>query len=131
MLRECSLRLKKCLRENDTVARLGGDEFVVMMEDYSSARDIVTVAQKILAHIAAPVLLESREFTPSASIGISIYPDDGANVETLLKNADIAMYRAKDQGRNNHQFYSGVPLPPASEQQEVEALAGVSERGAV
>jgi diguanylate cyclase (GGDEF)-like protein len=106
MLRECALRLKGCLRESDTVARLGNDEFVVMMEDYSSLLDTVAVALKILAHIATPVLIGHREFTLSASIGISIYPDDGTNVEMLLKNADIAMYRAKDRGRNNHQFYS-------------------------
>jgi diguanylate cyclase (GGDEF)-like protein len=129
MLRECAQRLKKCLRESDTVARVGGDEFVVLMEDYSSLRDTVTVAQKILANTAAPVLLAGREFTLSASVGISVYPEDGTNVETLLKNADIAMYRAKDRGRNNYQFYStehnrhfrsGIPVPPASEQGEVQ-----------
>ena len=126
MLHECARRLKKCLRESDTVGRLGGDEFVVMMEDYSAVRDIVTVAQKILAHFAVPVLLESREFTPSASIGISIYPDDGMNVEALLKNADIAMYRAKDRGRNNHQFYS-----VQNNRQQAEAAAGILERRTV
>jgi diguanylate cyclase (GGDEF)-like protein len=137
MLRECARRLRGCLRESDIVARLGGDEFVVMIEDYSSVRDTVTVAQKILAHIAAPVVLDNQELTPSASIGISVYPQDGTSVEALLKNADVAMYRAKDGGRNNHQFYSApsdrdtpaVPLPPAPGQRE-GALAGTLEHGA-
>jgi diguanylate cyclase (GGDEF)-like protein len=121
MLRECARRLKECLRESDTVARLGGDEFVVMMEDYSRLHDIVTVAHKILAHLATPVLLEGQEFTASASIGISIYPEDGTHVEALLKNADIAMYRAKDRGRNNHQFYSAQ-----TNRQAADAEAGAT-----
>ena len=126
MLHECARRLKKCLRESDTVGRLGGDEFVVMMEDYSALHDIVIVAQKILARFAVPVLLEGREFTPSASIGVSVYPDDGTNVEALLKNADIAMYRAKGRGRNNHQFYS-----LQNNRQQAETTSGVLERRAV
>jgi predicted signal transduction protein with EAL and GGDEF domain len=68
-----------------------------------------------------PVLLEGKEFTPSASIGISVYPDDGKSVEALLKSADIAMYRAKAQGGNNHQFYSAQSNQPASERLAIEA----------
>ncbi len=106
MLQQCAARLKDCLRGGDAVARLGGDEFVVLVEDYSGPRDAIAVAQKILATLAKPMLVEGQEFLPSASIGISIAPDDGADVEMLLRNADIAMYRAKEQGRNNYQFYS-------------------------
>ncbi len=106
MLQECARRLKDCLRASDTVARLGGDEFVVMVEEFSGPRDAIAVAQKILTNLGRPLVLEGQELLPSASIGIAIAPEDGADVEMLLKNADIAMYRAKDQGRNNYQFYS-------------------------
>jgi diguanylate cyclase (GGDEF)-like protein/PAS domain S-box-containing protein len=106
LLQDCSKRLSECLRESDTVARLGGDEFVVMVENFTAPRDAIAVAQKILANVAKPFFVDGTEFLMSASIGISTYPDDGTDAETLLKNADIAMYRAKDLGRNNYQFYS-------------------------
>jgi diguanylate cyclase (GGDEF)-like protein/PAS domain S-box-containing protein len=106
LLQDCAKRLSECLRESDTVARLGGDEFVVMVENFTAPRDAIAVAQKILTNVAKPFFVDGQEFLVSASIGISTYPDDGADAETLLKNADIAMYRAKDQGRNNYQFYS-------------------------
>jgi diguanylate cyclase (GGDEF)-like protein len=106
LLQDCAKRLTECLRESDIVARLGGDEFVVMIENFTGPRDAITVAQKVLVALATPFFVDGQEFLMSASIGISTFPDDGADVETLVKNADIAMYRAKDQGRNNYQFYS-------------------------
>ncbi len=106
LLQNCAKRLTECLRESDIVARLGGDEFVVMIENFTGPRDAIAVAQKILHGLAKPFFVDGQEFLMSASIGISTFPDDGADVETLVKNADIAMYRAKDQGRNNYQFYS-------------------------
>jgi len=111
LLQDSAKRLAECLRESDTVARLGGDEFVVMIENFTAPKDAapkdaITVAQKILASLARPFFVGGQEFLMSASIGISTFPDDGKDAETLLKNADIAMYRAKDQGRNNYQFYS-------------------------
>ena len=106
LLQDCARRLTECLRESDTVARLGGDEFVVMVENFTAPKDAIAIAQKILTGLARPFFVDGQEFLMSASIGISTFPDDGKDTETLLKNADIAMYRAKDQGRNNYQFYS-------------------------
>jgi diguanylate cyclase (GGDEF)-like protein/PAS domain S-box-containing protein len=106
LLQDSAKRLAECLRESDTVARLGGDEFVVMIENFTAPKDAIAVAQKVLASLARPFFVDGQEFLMSASIGISTFPDDGKDAETLLKNADIAMYRAKDQGRNNYQFYS-------------------------
>ena len=106
VLQEIAQRLRGCLREVDTVSRLGGDEFVVLIEGASRPADVAEVAQKILAAVARPVALESQEFHLTASIGISSCPGDSDDLQGLMKNADIAMYRAKDQGKNNFQFYS-------------------------
>lgn len=106
LLQSVSERLKESVREGDTVARLGGDEFTVLLEDVCSADDVVPIARKILSALSIPFHISGHELFSSASIGISIYPDDGTDPKTLLKNADNAMYRAKDQGRNTYQFYS-------------------------
>ena len=106
LLQSVSERLKESVREGDTVARLGGDEFTVLLEDVHGADDVVPIARKILSALSIPFHVSGHELFSSASIGISIYPDDGADPKTLLKNADNAMYRAKDQGRNTYQFYS-------------------------
>ena len=106
VLKEIAQRLRGCLREADTVSRLGGDEFVVLIEGASRPADVAEVAQKILAAVARPVLLESQEFHLTASIGISTCPGDSDDLQGLMKNADIAMYRAKEQGKNNFQFYA-------------------------
>jgi diguanylate cyclase (GGDEF)-like protein/PAS domain S-box-containing protein len=106
VLKEIAQRLRGCLREVDTVSRLGGDEFVVLIEGPPQPADVADVAQKILAAVARPVLLESQEFHLTASIGISTCPGDSDDLQGLMKNADIAMYRAKEQGKNNFQFYS-------------------------
>ncbi|MEH6822843.1 MAG: diguanylate cyclase [Motiliproteus sp.] len=104
-------RLKDSLREGDTVARLGGDEFVVVLPMFDSryTEQASEVAQRILESLAAPMSLPQKELQVGCSIGVSRYPDDGKNAKTLLKNADSAMYQAKEQGRNNVQFYSLKP----------------------
>jgi diguanylate cyclase (GGDEF)-like protein/PAS domain S-box-containing protein len=106
VLKEISQRLRGCLREVDTVSRLGGDEFVVLIEGSSRPADVAEVAQKILVAVARPVMIEAQEFHVTASIGISTSPGDSNDLQGLMKNADIAMYRAKEQGKNNFQFYS-------------------------
>jgi diguanylate cyclase (GGDEF)-like protein/PAS domain S-box-containing protein len=106
LLREVAKRLTGTLRTSDTVARLGGDEFVVLIEDVSDPVYLGTIAQKLIDALAASFLLSGQEYHVTASIGISTYPDDSEDIQTLLKNADIAMYRAKEQGRNAFQFYS-------------------------
>ncbi len=106
LLREAAHRLKGSLRDSDTVARLGGDEFVVLLPELSDDKDPATVAQKILSAVAQPFVLSGQEFNVTASVGIAMYPEDGLDEPTLTKNADIAMYHAKKQGKNNFQFYS-------------------------
>ena len=106
LLCEVANRLKSCIREGDTVARLGGDEFTVILEDVRSAKYVAKVTDKILDAISQSYLLDSTEVNISASIGISLYPSDGRDVDLLLRNADAAMYHAKKHGRNNFQFYS-------------------------
>lgn len=108
VLREVAQRLQGCLREGDTVGRLGGDEFVVLIEELPEPVHVAAVAQKILAAAVRPFFVGAQEFNITASIGISTYPDDSADMPGLLKNADIAMYRAKEQGKNNYQFYSAL-----------------------
>jgi len=106
LLIELATQLRGCLRENDTIARQGGDEFVVLVEDINDPNQVTGVAQKILETVAEAHVLGGQELHITASIGISVYPNEGADVQALLKNADIAMYRAKEQGKNNFQFYS-------------------------
>jgi diguanylate cyclase (GGDEF)-like protein len=106
LLKEVASRLKACLRDSDTVARLGGDEFVVLLTQLQQDRYAGTVAQKVITAIAEPFMLLGQEFRVTASIGISTYPADGRDEQTLTKNADIAMYQAKEDGKNKFQFYS-------------------------
>jgi diguanylate cyclase (GGDEF)-like protein/PAS domain S-box-containing protein len=106
LLQQAAVRLGECLRENDTIARQGGDEFVVLVEDMTDTAQAAGIAQKILEAVAQPYQLSGQEFHVTASIGVSVYPEDGGDVQTLLKHADIAMYRAKDGGKNTFQFYS-------------------------
>jgi diguanylate cyclase (GGDEF)-like protein len=106
LLKEVANRLKACLRESDTVARLGGDEFVVLLTEVGDEHYAAAVAQKIITSVAKPFTLLGQEFRVTASIGISSYPKDGPDEQTLTKNADIAMYQAKEDGKNNYQFYS-------------------------
>jgi len=106
LLQEAAGRLRLCLRESDTIARFGGDEFVALIEDFTAPGDVVSVAQKILHAVRWPFMLGGETCHLTASIGISLYPNDGEDLAGLLKNADIAIYRAKEQGKNNYLFYS-------------------------
>jgi diguanylate cyclase (GGDEF)-like protein len=106
LLKQVANRLKGCLRDGDAVARLGGDEFVVLLTELVEEKYAATVAQKIITMIAKPFVLLGQDFRVTASIGISTYPTDGLDEQTLTKNADIAMYRAKEDGKNQFQFYS-------------------------
>jgi diguanylate cyclase (GGDEF)-like protein len=106
LLQEVAKRLKAILRGSDVVSRLGGDEFVVLLTDLQEEKYAATAAQKIIATIAEPFVLLGHEFRVTASIGISIYPHDGPDEQTLTKNADVAMYQAKEEGKNNFKFYS-------------------------
>ena len=106
LLQEVAVRLQGCVRDSDTVARLGGDEFVVLLPELEDGKLAATVAHKILGVLAKPFTLIGHEFRITASIGISVYPRDGQDEQTLTKNADIAMYQAKAEGKNNFQFYS-------------------------
>lgn len=106
LLTEVSLRFRETLRPDDVVARLGGDEFVVLLREVSDVDHIALVARKLLSAAIKPVELLGRECRVTASIGIAQYPQDGQDEQTLMKNADIAMYFAKEEGKNNFQFYS-------------------------
>lgn len=106
LLKEAAGRLTHCVRKSDTVARLGGDEFTVVLTNITSVHDAAKVAQKILDDFSRPFGLQGPELFVTPSIGITLYPFDGDDIDLLLKNADTAMYRAKQMGRNNYQFYS-------------------------
>ena len=106
LLQAVAKRLLGCVRECDTVGRLGGDEFTIILTDIKHVNDAMIVAQKILEHLSKPFVLQDRELFITASIGVTLYPLDNDSPHELIKNADTAMYRAKDQGRNNYQFYT-------------------------
>ncbi len=106
LLRNVSERMSKVLRDGDIIARMGGDEFTVILKNIKSSDEVVAVAQRVLDALAKPFQIGGHELFISASIGVSIYPADGSDVESLVKNADTAMYRAKELGRNNFQFYA-------------------------
>jgi diguanylate cyclase (GGDEF)-like protein len=118
LLQSVAERLTRCLRSADSVsrlspgeseslvARLGGDEFTMLLSDISNIQDPAKVAQRVLSMVAEPFVIGSHEVFITASVGIAVYPFDGKDLDTLLVNADVAMYQAKDQGRNNYQYYS-------------------------
>jgi diguanylate cyclase (GGDEF)-like protein/PAS domain S-box-containing protein len=106
LLQTVAERLRKCVRGVDTVSRHGGDEFVVMLADIGGVGQAAHIATNIMLALAQPYRIDDFEFAITASIGISIYPDDGDDIETLIRNADTAMYHAKESGRNSYQFYS-------------------------
>ena len=105
LLKIAAERLRSCVRDCDTVARLGGDEFTVVVEDIIEDHDAAAVAQKILDTLSQPFNLYGHEVFISVSVGVTLYPSDDENADNLLRNADSAMYRAKEYGRNNFQFY--------------------------
>lgn len=108
LLKDVAQRLESCVRESDTVARMGGDEFTIILNDINSQVNIERIAQDILNKLTTPFHLGDEVIHVSTSIGISNYPKDGTEVELLLKNADQAMYAAKEQGRNRYQYFTPV-----------------------
>ncbi|WP_192805105.1 bifunctional diguanylate cyclase/phosphodiesterase [Noviherbaspirillum aerium] len=120
VLKEAATRLQNILRESDTVARLGGDEFVVLVENVDEPHRGNVIAEKILAAFRPPLKVGSETLVISTSIGISSYPSDGTDVETLLKRADTAMYQAKQVGRNNYRYYSPEMNRHAEERMAME-----------
>jgi diguanylate cyclase (GGDEF)-like protein/PAS domain S-box-containing protein len=122
LLKRVAERLSACVRASDTVARLGGDEFAVILENlgHDAAEGARAVAEKMVTAMAMPVLVESHQLNTSCSAGISIYPTDGRDSATLMKNADVAMYHAKELGRNNYQFFSAEMNARAQERLATE-----------
>jgi diguanylate cyclase (GGDEF)-like protein len=106
LLIEIANRLRKAPRSSDVVARLGGDEFVVILEDVAERHDIEAIAHTLLAALSQPLQLSGHECHTTASIGIAMFPDNGSDVHTLTKNADMAMYLAKDDGKNGFRFFT-------------------------
>lgn len=121
LLQSVALRLSKCVRSSDTVSRNGGDEFVVLLAEGRNMQDASLTAQKILAALAEPHRIDQHELHVTSSIGISVYPTDAGSAEALLKNADTAMYHAKDAGRNNYQFFKHDMTARAVERQVIES----------
>jgi diguanylate cyclase (GGDEF)-like protein len=116
LLKTTATRLSACLREHDTVARTGGDEFVVILSQEHEADTISSAIDRIRTALVQPIPLEGQQVQVGCSIGVSVYPHDGRDTDTLLKNADAAMYRAKDLGRNNLQFYASEMNARANDQ---------------
>ena len=120
LLQSVAQRLSACVRGSDTVSRQGGDEFVLLVTADRHAEDAALTANKILAALAAPHSIDKNELHVTPSIGISVYPADAENAETLIKNADTAMYHAKEKGRNNFQFFKSNMNVRAVERQVIE-----------
>ncbi|CAG0932232.1 putative signaling protein [Rhodocyclaceae bacterium] len=106
LLQQVSHRIVGCVREVDTVARIGGDEFTIVLVNIDTSEDVRRMGQKILKTLSAPFIIDTYELFVTASIGVSLFPADGESLDHLVKKADIAMYHAKGEGRNNVQFYS-------------------------
>lgn len=120
LLQEASNRLTSCVRKSDTVTRLGGDEFAIIMAGNETVYSVETVANKILNLLSQPYTLKGKVGYVTASIGITFYPEDGNDVENLLRKADSAMYKAKENGRNNFQFFTSEMDAVAQQRRELE-----------
>jgi diguanylate cyclase (GGDEF)-like protein len=130
LLRQVADRLKAQSREGDTVARMGGDEFVVLIENRENLKDISACARRLVEELSAPYLLGNKDCHVTLSIGISVFPSDGSDSQALLKAADVAMYRAKEMGRNNFQYYLPSMNVHTPERLELESdLGHALERG--
>ncbi len=120
LLKTTAERLKKCISANDTVSRIGGDEFIILLPEIIHEENIGKIAHKILETIREPLIIDEHELYLTISIGVTIYPNDGQDDETLLTNADVAMYRAKEKGKNNFQLYTPSLNAKALERLEME-----------
>jgi diguanylate cyclase (GGDEF)-like protein/PAS domain S-box-containing protein len=120
LLQSVAKRLVDGVRDSDTVSRQGGDEFVVLLSDLAQPEDAIVSVNRILMMLAAPHFIGQHDLCVTASIGVSIYPDDGLNAETLIKNADTAMYQAKENGRQSYQFFKPAMNVRAVERQSIE-----------
>lgn len=130
LLRRIGARLAGAIRETDTLARLGGDEFLVVIERFEDPEVPGSIAVKLLDQIAQPVQIEDHEIYVTASVGIALFPDDGADADELFKNADVAMYRAKESGKNTMQFFSAEMAARRLKQHTIEvALRGAIKEG--
>jgi diguanylate cyclase (GGDEF)-like protein/PAS domain S-box-containing protein len=105
LLQVVARNMETLLRGSDTLARLGGDEFLILLEENASVSNVTIVAEKVMALFAKPLLLQDQEIYITASLGVAIFPQDGDSADTLLKHADLAMFKAKEQGRNTYQFF--------------------------
>ena len=123
-------RLESAVRDSDTVSRHSGDEFVVLLAEVYSAHDAIPVAEKMLASLALPARIGQHDLTLSASIGIALYPEDGADAATLIQRADAAMYRAKGRGAGAYEFFAETPGAETLLNAEVDATAHLPRRAA-
>lgn len=121
LLKALAERIKLAVRDTDTVARMGGDEFMLVLPEGTGRDASMAVIRNVMVAIAAPLMIQSHEFHLTSSVGIAAYPNDGDNAETLAKHADIAMYKAKELGRNSYQFYTAAMSARALERLEIEA----------
>jgi len=129
LLVEAAERLKHCTRDEDTVARMGGDEFILLFPDIESVDEVTKVAQRIVEAFSNPFIVDEQHLFVTASIGISVFPDDGDDTETIIKNADAAMYRSKDAGRSTFNLFNASFTDQGMRQLEIEtALRGAIER---
>ncbi|MEW8358212.1 MAG: EAL domain-containing protein [Candidatus Thiodiazotropha sp.] len=113
-------RIGDCVRESDTVARFGGDEFVILLQDVTEMDAVANIATKVIDSITKVFTLYERDIYIGASVGITIFPDDAMNADSLLRNADMAMYQAKERGRNNYQFFTASMQQQTLERQQLE-----------
>jgi diguanylate cyclase (GGDEF)-like protein/PAS domain S-box-containing protein len=121
LLKEVAMRLVNQLRIGDTICRIGGDEFVVVLPEIKRASDAAQVAQKVIETLSQPIVVDERELTVTPSIGIAVFPDDGRDAETLIRNSDAAMYHAKEMGRANYQFFTAEMNQAASRRLALES----------